>query len=163
MINIQNRNPDCRTGVKVKGKFSRFLAVMLVILPFAVIFYNFIGGALCNDIKASQIEKSFLRMDLPSGTECVETTSFVGNASGTGNHTEIWAGMLIHSTLSKEELGSYFEDCAIHTILECMEDPFLASLRFSALSDSSYEEQRSGYFVVGNYYEAFTQSDMRGH
>ena len=147
----------------MKRKISRFLAVMIVILPFAAIFYNFIGGALCNDIKASQIEKSFLRMDMPSGTECVETTSFVGNTSGTGNHTEIWAGMLIHSTLSKEELGSHFKDYAMHTISECMEDPFLASLRFSALSDSSYEEQNSGYFVVGNYYEAFTQSDMRGH
>lgn len=147
----------------MKRKFFEFLAVTLVILLFTAVFYNFIGGALCNDIKASQIEKSFLRMDLPSGTECVEITSFVGNTSGTGNHTEIWAGMLIHSTLSKEELGSYFEDCAIHTILECMEEPFLASLRFSALSDSSYEEQSSGYFVVGNYYEAFTQSDMRGH
>lgn len=147
----------------MKRKISRFLAVMIVILPFAVIFYNFIGGALCNDIKASRIEKSFLRMDMPSGAECVETTSFVGNTSGTGNHTEIWAGMLIHSTLSKEELGSYFKDYAIHTISECKEDPFLDSLRFSTLSDSSYEEQNSGYFVVGNYYEAFTQSDMRGH
>lgn len=145
------------------GRFSRFLAVALVILLFIAVFYYFIGGALCNDIKASQIEKAFLRMDMPPGTECVETTSFVGNTSGTGNHTEIWAGMLIHSNLSKEELGSYFKDYAIHTISECMEDPFLDSLGFSALSGSSYEEQNSGYFVGGNYYEAFTQSDMRGH
>lgn len=147
----------------MKGKISSFLAVVLVILLFAAVFYHFIGGALCNDIKASQIEKSFLRMYMPSGTECVETTSFVGNTSGTGNHTEIWAGMLIHSTLSKEELGGYFKDYAIHTISECMEDPFLDSLRFSVLSDSFSKEQNNGYFVVGNYYEAFTQSDMRGH
>lgn len=147
----------------MKGKISKFLAVTSVILLFAVVFYNLIGGALCNNIKANQIEKSFLRLDMPPKTEFVETASFVGNTSGTGNHTEIWAGMLISSSLSKEELNDYFENYAIYTISECMEDTFLASQSFLEFSESFDEELNSGYFVVCNYYEAFTQQDLRGH
>lgn len=140
-----------------------FLIVLPVLVLVMWIFYQWIGGALCNDMKAAGIERSFSEMELPPETECLETKSFVGNTSGTGNHTEIWAGMLIQSALAKEELGRYFEGYEIHTISECMENSFLASMKFSVLSESPHAQQDREYFVVDNYYEPFTQSDLRGH
>ena len=83
-----------------KSRLYKFLVKVLIAIPIifvAFLFWNFIGGAICNDMKAAKIKKEYMSMELPDKTELVETVTFVGNSSGTGNHTEIWVGMLIRT------------------------------------------------------------------
>jgi len=146
-------------GKRILKSIVILLAAMVVI----IIGYNLFGGALCNNVRAAQIEKSFSSLELPEGTELIETASFVGNTSGTGNHTEIWAGMLVYSKLAEEDLNRYFEGYDVYGILDSQKNDWPRAMRnagFSRLDEAMINE---GYFVIGSYYEAFTQADIRGH
>ena len=88
----------------LKGIFYTFLTAVLLLF-----FYFFFGGAICNDIKASRIEKEYAKMELPEKTRRVSTVSYVGNTSGMGNFIEIWAGMVVYSELSAEELEEFYD------------------------------------------------------
>lgn len=155
-----------------KGIFYTFLTAVLLIL-----FYFFFGGAICNDIKASRIEKEYAVMELPEKTRRISTVSYVGNTSGAGNLTEIWAGMVIYSELSAEELEEFFDGYYVVELPVGIEktdwvdwldyaaelSPITEMLReklFSALKEPISSE---GYFVINKYYDAFTQQDLRGH
>ncbi len=125
--------------------------------------YLLFGGALANDFRARQIERELAQLELPAGTELVETTSFVGNTTGTGNHVEIWAGILVYSTLSEEELKSHFagraDVSAVPQDLAAYLPYDKAFIDFHALEGVA---KGDGYFVIGGYFEAFTQADLRG-
>ena len=56
----------------LKGIFYTFLTAVLLLF-----FYFFFGGAICNDIKASRIEKEYAVMELPEKTRRVSTVSYV--------------------------------------------------------------------------------------
>ena len=158
----------------LKGIFYTFLTAFLLL-----VFYFFFGGAICNDIKASRIEKEYAVMELPEKTRRVSTVSYVGNTSGAGNLTEIWAGMVIYSELSAEELEEFFDGYYVVELPVGIEKtdwldwshndyskelyPLTEMLReklFSALKEPISSE---GYFVIHKYYDAFTQQDLRGH
>ena len=137
-------------------------------------FYHFIGGAICNDIKASHIEKGYAKMELPEKTRRVNTVSFVGNTGGTGNHTEIWAGMVVYSELSTEELEEFFADDIVVELpvgVETMDwlDYFkevnphehMVFMKLCATLEEPISSE--GYFIISQYYNPFTQQDLRGH
>ncbi|MCM1424609.1 MAG: hypothetical protein NC415_12470 [bacterium] len=113
-------------------------------------------------------------MELPEKTERVETASWVGN-SGNGNHTDIWAGMVICSELPAEEIEEFFADYMVAELpAETDVEEYLAQEYnlelgtvtheieglFSTLQESISED---GCFLISRYYEAFTQQDLRGH
>jgi hypothetical protein len=145
-----------KKGLKIFGR-TLLWALLLGVC------YLLFGGALMNDFRASQIEKELSQVELPVDTELIEVTSFVGNTSGTGNHVEIWAGALLHSALSAEELRTYFDShfdiFAVPHDLVGQYPYFKNFVDFQALNGASNGD---GYFVIGSYYDAFTQIDLRG-
>ena len=153
----------------LKGIFYTFLTAVLLLF-----FYFFFGGAICNDIKASRIEKEYAEMKLPEKTRRVSTVSYVGNTSGAGNHTEIWAGMVVYSELSAEELEEFFDGYYVVELpvgIETMDwvdyhkevYPITDMLQEKLLSALKEPISSEGYFVINKYYDAFTQQDLRGH
>ena len=155
----------------LKGIFYTFLTAFLLIL-----FYFFFGGVICNDIKASHIEKEYAVMELPEKTRQVSTVSYIGNTSGMGKFIEIWAGMVVYSELSAEELEEFFDGYYVVELpvgVETMDvDDWIAnnySVELYPITTnicekffSSLEEPISGegYFVINQFYDAFTQWDF---
>ena len=134
------------------------IAVYVFIISILLgLFYFFIGGQILNDLKARRIEKNLSGMTLPADTELIEVTSFVGN-TGNGNHVEIWAGILIHTDLDEDTLRGFFEDFVVLTVPDDLK--YLHFVTFQSLGE---ENSAHGYYVVGTCYDAFTQTDLRGH
>lgn len=119
-------------------------------------FYFFFGGQILNDLKAHRIEKNLSGMTLPADVELVEVSSFVGN-TGNGNHVEILAGILIHTDLDKDTVCSYFEDFEVLTVPDDLK--YLRFIDFQSLGEKA---SAHGYYVIGQYFDAVTQIDLRG-
>lgn len=79
-----------------------FMALIaLVILPF-------IAGPIIDNMALRHFKASVLKdLDLPPGTDIIETVSGCGNTGGTGNHTELYVAILVKSTLSEAEWEEY--------------------------------------------------------
>lgn len=145
-------------------KILKFAGWVVLSAFVAGICYFLFVGAWMNDFRARRIERDLAGWELPADTELVEVTSFVGNTSGTGNHVEIWAGALIHSTLSEAELEAYFAGRAqVSAVPQDLVAHFPYNKDFMDFHALEGVKQGDGYFVIGNYYEAFTQIDLRGH
>ena len=157
----------------LKGIFYTFLTAFLLL-----VFYIFFGGAICNDIKASHIEKEYAVMELPERTRRVSTVSYVGNTSGAGKLTEIWAGMVVYSELSAEDLEEFYDGYYVVElpigVVKTMDigdwiannysvELYPITTNISEKFFSSLEEPISseGYFVINQFYDAFTQFDLR--
>ena len=141
----------------------RFTACFIAAVVVFTLFYYFIGGALCNDLRAWRIEKGYASMELPDRTELAETASYVGNTAGTGNLTEIWAGMLVYSELPKEELEAYFPGDTVWEVPADLEKLPPYQRNFMDFEVLDGEDPGKGYFVVSHFYNAFSQFDLRGH
>lgn len=142
----------------MKEQTFRIIIYVFIISILLCFFYFFFGGQILNDAKARQIEKDMSDMTLPADTELVEISSYVGNTSGTGNHIEIWAGILIHTDLDEDAVRGYFDG---FTVLAVPNDlKYLDYIYFQSLNEN---DTANGYYVIGKYYDAFTQMDLRGH
>lgn len=102
-------------------------------------------------------------MELPEGVVRLETASFVGNTSGAGNLTEIWAGMLLDSELSAGELRLLFNGYEVWEVSEDGNGNYRCPEMYMEFSSLRGEYAGDRYFVVGSFYDAFTQMDLRGH
>lgn len=142
----------------MKEQTFRIIIYVFIISILLCFFYFFFGGQILNDAKAHQIEKDMSDMALPADTELVEVNSYVGNTSGTGNHIEIWAGILIHTALDEDTVHNYFDG---FTVLAVPND--LKYLDYIQLQSLNENDAASGYYVISKYYDAFTQMDLRGH
>lgn len=98
-------------------------------------------------------------MTLPADTELIEVTSFVGNTSGTGNHVEIWAGILIHTNLDEDTVRGHFEGFDVLAVPDDLKKQ-PDYIHFQSLNENVAAH---GYYVIGKYFDAFTQMDLRGH
>ena len=105
----------------LKGIFYTFLTAFLLL-----VFYIFFGGAICNDIKASHIEKEYAVMELPIG---VVKTMDIGDWIANNYSVELYP---ITTNISENFFSS-------------LEEP-ISSV---------------GYFVINQFYDAFTQFDLR--
>ena len=131
---------------------------VVLLLPLAACGQFVFVGPLCNDWAADRLRDDLVSgLELQPGETLVETASWAGNSSGTGDHTEIWAGALIfcdgestrgtpldRDTPSWERPGPRTAD---------LEELFPA---LAALEDWD------GYYLVGTYGHAVTQWDIRG-
>lgn len=138
--------------------------VMLLAVIWAVVAATLgilsVGGPLCNNWKAAQLEKELSGMPMPTQTRLVEVESYVGNTSGTGDHTEIWVGMLLQSSQSKERLSRHFEGFSVRELpTDLQETPRLRDYMDFASLDGSGKDR---YFIVERITSAFTQLDLRG-
>jgi len=138
------------------------LAVVIIIPVGFLAFFLIIGPAL-NDARASSIEKELSRIKLPPETEIIETASYCGNTGSTGNHVEIWAGVLIRSELDEEEILEVFNDYEIVWAVPMDENYYPEprdDMKFPYLSRNG---ERTGCYIIADYYKAVTQNDVRGH
>lgn len=131
------------------------LLAAAVLLPLSACAYGLVLAPLRNDWAADRLLKELLA-ELPPETEVVETAVWAGNSSGTGNHVEIWAGVLNRSGAGfpAEELRENWT-AAFSRGIPGTTDP---RELFPALS-----EGWEGYFIYGRLGEAATQWDLRGH
>lgn len=155
------------------SKLKRVFLILLIVILAIPILYYLSFALICpaiNDAKAGRIERELTDMPLPSNTEILETASFCGNTSGTGNHIEIWAGVLIYSSLSENEIHQFFSDYEmVWTVPKDLTEQYPAPrdfIDFSFFNGQGFysgQTQAVGYYIIGGYYEAVTQHDIRGH
>lgn len=130
------------------------LLAAAVVLPLSACAYGLVIAPLRNDRAAARLLDGLLA-ELPPETEIVETAVWAGNSSGTGNHVEIWAGVLNRSGAG--------------TPAEELRDAGGAALSgFPVTADPrklfpSLPEDWDGYYIYGRLGEAATQWDLRGH
>lgn len=134
------------------------ILIVVLVLPLAACAQFVLVGPLCNDWAADRLRDDLVsRLELQPGQTLVENAAWAGNSSGTGDHTELWAGALIscdgecsrgtpldRDTPSWERPGPRTAD---------LEElfPTLAAL-----------EDWDGYYLIGTYGDAVTQWDIRG-
>jgi len=149
--------------MKILKRILLAILAIVIIVPIGFMaFFLFVGPAL-NDARASSIEKELSRIELPPETEIIETASYCGNTGGTGNHVEIWAGVLIRSELTEEEISQFFKDYEIVWAVPVDENLYPEprdDMKFPYLSGNG---ERTGCYIIADYYKAVTQNDIRGH
>ena len=156
------------------GRILKWLLLSFTLFCFLILFWFLFGGAVCNDIRAARLKRAYQKLELPPETTRVELTSFVGNTSGTGNHTEIWVGMLLFvespERLFEAEasetylyLEEFFHGYEVDAVPEDLTAAYPYPKDFMEFQALQGEESGKGYFVIGNYYDAVTQVDLRGH
>lgn len=131
------------------------LLAAAVLLPLSACAYGLVIAPLRNDRAAARLLDGLLA-ELPPETEIVETAVWAGNSSGTGNHVEIWAGVLNRSGAGfpAEALRGCPWDTVTQSDFPATADP---QALFPALP-----EGWEGYFIYGRSGEAATQWDLRG-
>lgn len=132
------------------------LLAAAVLLPLSACAYGLVIAPLRNDRAAARLLDGLLA-ELPPETEIVETAVWAGNSSGTGNHVEIWAGILNRSGVgfSAEELRDSLWGWDLRFGFPVTADP---GKLFPSLP-----EDWDGYYIYGRLGEAATQWDLRGH
>ena len=83
-----------------------FLAVFFLLI--AVIVLPFVVSPIIDNIALARYETQILEeLDLPPDAEVIEIIHGCGNTGGTGNHTEMYVGMLVKTSLPAEEWEEY--------------------------------------------------------
>jgi len=77
---------------------KRIIITFIIILFCAAILPWFVFPVL-NDIKANHLKHELMNEPLPQDTSIMEAQLGSGNTGGTGDHTEIWSGILIKTKL----------------------------------------------------------------
>jgi len=123
-----------------------------------------------NDSRAEKIEDDFLNISIPRKTNIVESYSFCGNTSGTGNHVEIWSGLLIKSELPETELLqwvdgitiSYIEDgLYLWSVPEDLGSFYPEPKDFVHFEHFNGMSEAKGYYIIWGYFYPLTQFDIR--
>ena len=122
-----------------------------------------------NNKKTEKLTQEMLNAPLPNKTELIELFSGCGNTSGTGDHVEIWIGLLVKSELSKRELlefyrnsYKYIEVYEVTTKTELEYCYFIMDrlgISFENLKNVSHDD---GYFIVGRTESPASSFDIRG-
>lgn len=145
-----------RFGKLLKRTLLALLAAALL-PPLAACVYGLVIGPLRNDRAANRLLGELLA-ELPPETEVVETAAWVGNSGGTGNHVEIWAGVLNRSGAgypADEVRGCPWARKSLFGFPNTADPEAL----FPTLAATDSLE---GYFICGRLAEAATQWDLRG-
>jgi hypothetical protein len=143
-------------------KIIKRIIMVLVIMIFAYSILPWFVFPVLNDIKANNLGRQLRNEPLPQYTTIVEVQSGSGNTGGTGDHTEVWAGILISTKLSEEKIIQFYgknvyKVDGTHKKTAIME---LLDKDFSNLqSVSDYE----GFYIVERVRKAVSSFfDLRG-
>jgi len=153
--------------MKIKQNFKkRFFQGLIatIILISLVAISPFIIFPILNSIEAAKLARTVQNKELPEKTAIVEVISGVGNIAGTGNNTSLWAGMLIKTELTEEEICSFYHHNNVQKVDERNKRTsimFLVSSDFHALENISVYD---GYYIVEWTDDAVSSFfDLRGH
>lgn len=156
------------------------LSLLVTPLVIIVLFVSlFLIIPLVNNVNLSKFEKQFSKHQLPPETTIVEKESILGKLNGNGNGLDFLAAILVDSSLSVDELTSYYTKETFKNAKRSGEYPVITevlpvtgaavdsvhlehgSLTFDALKDIA---DYSGYYFIilydGGYGASF---DLRGH
>jgi len=86
--------------------FYKVLIAILVVLALCI--SPFVIAPIANNIKAQSFISEVKKSAFPASTEVLEVVGGVGNTSGTGNHVELLAAVLVKSDLTLEQLRDYY-------------------------------------------------------
>ncbi len=134
------------------------IAIIVVIVSLYIIF------PILNDIKANRLATDWAEnIALPDNTEIVEVISGSGNTGGTGNHTEIWAGILIKSNLSSDEVNAFFGS-DVFVVDKSNTRTFIMSLMNKKFSYLDISTDYDDLYIIEIIDEAVSSEfDLRGH
>jgi len=161
----QDKTTKKMRGIKLLIKGVIIVVVLVMLIPVTFILWPLTGGVIQNNIRASSYMREWRQMMLPPEIEVIEISYFVGNTAGTGNSVEIWAGMLIRSELSMEEMITHFSG---YGIVDTLPNNGRLTTRqiyiyHSAFSYLRRNDEWRNLYAVGNFHAATTQFDIRGH
>ena len=148
------------------------LLIVVVAIPAMYYMSLVVFCPVINDVRAAKIEKEFFNIPVPPKTEIVESYSFCGNTSGTGNHVEIWSGILVKSELPETELIQWAEGISMSNIVyepllwavpEDRTSQYPQSRKFIEFEHFNGMSEAKRYYIMGGYFDAVTQHDIRGH
>ncbi len=92
---------------KQKNKMRRFIrGVMIIVAVFLLLIA--LAIPIANNAVALGVERELKRLPLPEETELVESTSVAGKMVGSGNGMQYFGALLLHSTLSLQELQEFY-------------------------------------------------------
>ena len=166
--------------MKALKKIRMILLVLIISFPlFLFIILPIFIGPLLNNVNVAKIEKELSNTLLPQNTEIIEIGPYCGNRSGARNSVEIWAGILIHTELSEEEIIAFFDTNRFNDYQMVWHVPEDLTVEYPAPRDfidrafSYFNEHGDefytgakkavGYYIIGGFYKPFTQWDIRGH
>jgi len=146
----------------MKKAVKRVLLILLTVvllLPLAACTQFLFLGPLLNDRAAARLEQEVIEnLNLEPGETLIASTSWAGNSSGTGNHTELWAGAV---TFSREGRSG---GTPLDRNAPDWEQPGPSSTDLVELFPALAElDSWNGYYLRETYGEAVTQWDFRGH
>lgn len=156
---------DIQAEKAAAGRQTKRLLLGLLLaflVPVLLLAYPLVIAPLRNDLAADRLLKELLAdAELPPEASAVETAAWVGNSSGTGNHVELWAVLLIRYGGAPET--------ALGVPAEALRDwshgeSFPVSLRPEDLFPTlAGLDAWTSCYIWGTYGEAVTQWDIRGH
>jgi hypothetical protein len=127
---------------KVIKLFIYFIIILIMgsILPWFIF-------PVLNDIKAAKLKNTLQSNPLPQNTKIIDVVSGCGNTGGTGDHTEIWAAILIKTELSEEEIYEFYGK-KVFKVSDEDKETFIMRLldkEFACLKEiSNYD----GYYII---------------
>ena len=146
----------------IKKRIKKIAIIIVMLIPIIII-ASFIVVPIINDIKAEQLTDSLKKELLPEETILIEAISGCGNTTGTSNHAETWAGMLIKTELTEEQIYEFYGKANVQKVDETNQTTSILRLlgrHFKYLNNISEYE---GYYIVERVGEAISAFELRGH
>lgn len=145
---------------------KRFLLTLIIVptIIIVAIIALFIIFPILNDIKADKLAIEWAEnIVLPNNTEIVEVISGCGNTGGTGNHTEIWAGILIKSDLPPDNVKAFWGS-DIFVVDESNTRTFIMRLLGNQFKYFDKATEYEGFYIIERVDKAVSSEfDLRGH
>lgn len=143
-------------------KAVKRIFIILLIGIFVVAVLPWFVFPVLNDIKANILKQELQNAPLPQSTKIIKSLAGCGNTGGTGDHTEVWAAILIKTDLSEDEIYKFYGK-NIQKVDAFRQNTFIMELldkEFSRLNDiSDYD----GYYIVERTDDAVSSFfDIRG-
>ena len=148
-------------GVVLMRNMKRILIIFFSVV-FTVAILPWFAFPILNDIKANNLKQELQSAPLPQSTEIIEALSGCGNTGGTGDHTETWAGIIIKTELSEDEIYSFYGDNVQKVDLD-KRKTFIMDLIGKEFTSLKSISEYDGYYIVervGNAVSSFF--DIRG-
>ena len=134
--------------------------ILIMLLP-----ASWMGAYWINNIALRHYEKKVMsQAEINTDTMIAEVVSGCGNTSGTSNHTELYVGILVKTSLSEEEVREIYSQAAqiVKTEAGLVKTSVMSLLNLS-FSQSSKETDEEEYYIIEYIAPAPCQSDIRGH
>lgn len=118
-----------------------------------------------DNFSANRFEKGIIeKIDNNEDITLISTELYIGNAGGTGNHTDAWVFVLLSSDLSEEELCAFFDDEISVTSVSASnfktETMKYIGVEFEGVV---FEDAKSYYIVQFIKNLPMSDFDLRGH